>query len=128
MGCLRRTLWPSAAAEVLVSTSDIENRPRGKCLIIKEVLRAHDFDHQSPWFINATHCDHADSNATSIDSVTEGKKVTNALDTRSSHDLFIWPHCFVLFHSVYGGWARRVGCYIEHSDKCVQMKAEEICD
>lgn len=72
MGCLRRTLWPSAAQ--LLSTSDLKNRPRGKWLIIKEVLRAHDFDHQSPCFINASHSDHTDSNATSINSVTEGKK------------------------------------------------------
>lgn len=72
MGCLGRTPWPCAAE--FLSTSDIKNRPRGKWLIIKEVLRADDFDHQSPCSINASHSDHADSNATSINPVTEGKK------------------------------------------------------
>lgn len=36
-------------------------------LIIDEELRAHDCDHHSPCFINASHSDHADSTATSID-------------------------------------------------------------
>lgn len=83
MGCLRRTLWPSTAAE-LHSTLDIDQGG------MKEVLRAHNFDHQSQWFINASLSDHADSDATSIISLIAGKKnVTNALDTCVSHDLFI---------------------------------------
>lgn len=42
---------------------------------MKEVLRAHNFDHQSLWFINASHSDHADSDATSIISLIVGKKM-----------------------------------------------------